>query len=103
MATFKIDRDRRDALVLRATAVFAGTAALLSVVGGSYLTALLTGLVTASLWLLIRRSGRIILTDSELDRLREAELSLATDTAPHEAARELAQHASELLGARSAV
>lgn len=103
MATFKIDRDRRDALVLRATAVLAGVAALLSLVGGEYLTALLAGLVTVSLWLLIRRSGRIILTDSELDRLREAELALASATAPHEAARELAQHAIELLGARSAV
>ncbi|MDE0803504.1 MAG: ATP-binding protein, partial [Acidimicrobiales bacterium] len=41
--------------------------------------------------------------DSELDRWREAELSRASATAPHEAARELAQHAIELLGARSAV
>lgn len=103
MATFGIDRDRRDALVLRATAVLAGVAALLSLIGGDVVIAVLGSIVTASLVVVLRHSGRIILTDSELDRLRDAELALGKVTDPHEAARELAEHAIELLGARSAV
>ncbi|WP_436794743.1 ATP-binding protein [Actinospongicola halichondriae] len=103
MASLKIDRDRRDALVLRATAVLAGIATLLSILSGELLTALLAALVTVSIWLVIRRSGRIMLTDGELDRLRQAELALGAVTDPHDAARELAEHAIQLLGARSAV
>lgn len=103
MANFKIDRDRRDALVLRATAFLAGAATLLSLLSGKWLTALLAALVTGSIGLVIGRSGGIILTASELDRLREAELALGKVTDPDDAARELAEHAIELLGARSAV
>ena len=103
VATLRFDRDRRDALVLRVTAILAGVATLLSLFSGEFLTATLAALVTASVWLVIRRSGRIILTDSELDRLRDAELALGKVTDPHEAAKELAEHAIELLGARSAV
>ncbi len=103
MATLKIDRDRRDALVLRATAALAGVATVVSIVGGDVLPALLAALVTISIGLVIGRSGGIMLTDGELDRLRQAELALGAVTDPHDAARELAEHAIGLLGARSAV
>ncbi len=103
VAILNIDRDRRDALVLRATAALAGVVALLSIVAGRLVTALLATIVAVSLWLIINRSGRISLTGSELDRLRQAELSLASVADPDEAAEELAEHAIQLLGARSAV
>lgn len=103
VATLSLDPDQRDALVLKAATGLSGLGVLGALVSGSLPLAGLGALVTAALVLLVRRSGRVMLSDAELDRLRVAELALARVTDPHEAARELAEHAIELIGARSAV
>lgn len=103
VATWRLDDDQRDALVLRAAAVCGSVATVAALVAGALPAAALAALTTAALGFVVGRSGRITVTDDELDRLREAELALARVTDPHEAARELAGHAIELIGARSAV
>jgi PAS domain S-box-containing protein len=99
----QIDRDQRDRLVLLATAVASAVATVAALVSGALLAALLTAVAAASLVVMVRRTAGISLTDTELDRLRVAELALSKATDTQEAARELADHAIELLGARSAV
>lgn len=97
------DTDQHDKAILLGLVVFAVATALLCALAGEWLATGLALVVTAGLTFVIRRSGRIILTDAELDQLRSAELALGRATDPHEAARELADHAIALLGARSAV
>lgn len=103
MGPLRVDTDQHDNLVLITVAALATLTAVLSAFAGEWWPAGFSLLVVAGLVLVIRRSGRIILTDSELDQLRSAELALGRATDPYEAARELADHAIALLGARSAV
>ena len=103
VATFGLDDHQRDALALRGAAVLAALATLAALWSGALVGAAFAALAGMVLALLVRRSSRISLTDRELDQLRDAELALSTVTDPHEAARELAEHAIALLGARSAV
>lgn len=103
MGPLRVDTDQHDNLVLIAVASLTAATTVLSAFAGEWWPAGLSLLVVAGLVLAIRRSGRIILTERELDQLRSAELSLGRATEPYEAARELADHAIALLGARSAV
>jgi PAS domain S-box-containing protein len=86
-----------------AAAVLAAATAAVAVAQGSLVAAALAAVVTVLVVLDVRRRSHVTLTGSELDRLREAELALSRATDTHEAARELAEHAIALLGARSAV
>jgi PAS domain S-box-containing protein len=97
--------DQHQQAVLRhgAVAVTAALAAVVAAVQGNLLAALLAGLAGGLGALEVRRRGSVTLTGTELDRLREAELALASASDTQEAARELAEHAIALLGARSAV
>jgi PAS domain S-box-containing protein len=97
--------DQHQQAVLRhgAVAVTAALAAVVAAVQGNLLVALLAGLAGGLGALEVRRRGSVTLTGTELDRLREAELALASASDTQEAARELAEHAIALLGARSAV
>ncbi|MCO8128099.1 ATP-binding protein [Acidimicrobiia bacterium EGI L10123] len=97
------DPHQRGALLQGATAVLAVVAVVVALVQGAVLTAAVAAVVAALVGLEVRRRGQVTLTAPELDRLREAELALARATDTHEAARELAEHAIALLGARSAV
>jgi PAS domain S-box-containing protein len=101
--SLQLDTDQRDRLALAICAVAALIAGGLAVGGGAP-TAAVPALVAAIvLVVMVRRTGRIMLTDGELDQLRSAELALSRATGTEEAARELADHAIALLGARSAV
>jgi len=96
------DPHQQAALLQGAVAVTAGLGGVVALAQGSPLAAALAaaaGLAALDL----RRRGGVTLTGSELDRLREAELALAGATDTEEAARQLAEHAIALLGARSAV
>jgi PAS domain S-box-containing protein len=97
------DPHQRGALLQGAAAVLAVVAVVVALVQGALLTALVAAAVAALVGLEVRRRGQVTLTAPELDRLREAELALSRATDTHEAARELAEHAIALLGARSAV
>ncbi|HSP05383.1 MAG TPA: ATP-binding protein [Acidimicrobiales bacterium] len=97
------DPHQRGALLQGAAAVLAVVAVVVALVQGAMLTALVATVVAALVGLEVRRRGQVTLTAPELDRLREAELALSRATDTHEAARELAEHAIALLGARSAV
>lgn len=103
MATRLPDPHPRGALVQGAAAVLAAATAAVAVAQGSLVAAALAAGVTVLVVVDVRRRGHVTLTGSELDRLREAELALSRATDTHEAARELAEHAIALLGARSAV
>ncbi|MFP5578775.1 MAG: ATP-binding protein [Acidimicrobiia bacterium] len=103
MATRLPDPHPRGALVQGAAAVLAAATAAVAVAQDSLVAAALAAGVTVLVVLDVRRRGHVTLTGSELDRLREAELALSRATDTHEAARELAEHAIALLGARSAV
>lgn len=96
--------DHERSTVLVGGAVAAATlTAVLAVAQGAVIPAV-TALVAVGLLVAqVRRSGRVSLTDDELDRLRVAELALSRATDTREAAEELADHAIALLGARSAV
>jgi len=91
------------ALVPGAVGSLAGAAAVVSLGQGSAAGAVLAAAAGGLAVLDWRRRGHVALTGSELDRLREAELALASAGSTHEAARQLAEHAIALLGARSAV
>ncbi|MFP5322967.1 MAG: ATP-binding protein [Acidimicrobiia bacterium] len=97
------DQHQQAVLVTGATAVLAGIGAVVALVQGSVLAAALAAGAGALAGVELRRRGRVSLTGSELDRLRLAELALASAATTQEAAQELAGHAIELLGARSAV
>lgn len=97
------DPHQRGALLQGAAAVLAVVTVVAALVQGALLTALVAAVVAALVGLEVRRRGQVTLTAPELDRLREAELALSRATDTHEAARELAEHAIALLGARSAV
>ena len=97
------DPHQRGALLQGAAAVLAVVAVVVALVQGALLTALVAAVVAALVGFEVRRRGQVTLTAPELDRLREAELALSRATDTHEAARELAEHAIALLGARSAV
>ena len=99
----QLDTEQRERAVLVACAVASAGATAFALLAGALVAALLTAVTTAALVLMIRRTVGITLTGTELDQLRVAELALARATETHEAARELADHAIELLGARSAV
>ena len=99
----QLDSDQRDRLFLVATAVASAAATVAALVGGALIAGALAAAATAALVVMVRRTSGISLTDTELDRLRVAELALSKATDTQEAARELADHAIELLGARSAV
>ncbi len=103
MDLLKLDIERRDDVAVVLAAALSIVVVLLSLFTGAFLPALLAATTTAALIVVLRRSDRIMLTDSELDQLRSAELSLGRATDPHEAATELAEHAVALLGARAAV
>lgn len=103
MATRLPDLQQRSTLFLGAAAACAAVAAVIAAAQGAVVAAVLAAVVTALLMADIRRRGHVTLTGPELDRLREAELALSRATDTHEAARELAEHAIALLGARSAV
>jgi PAS domain S-box-containing protein len=103
MATRLPDPHQRGTLVQGATGIGAALAAVVAFAQGSLVAAALAAIATALVILEARRRGQVSLTGTELDRLREAELALARATDIHEAARELAEHAIALLGARSAV
>jgi PAS domain S-box-containing protein len=97
------DPHQRGALVQGAAAVFAVVTVVVALVQGAVLAASVAAVVAVLVGVEVRRRGQVTLTAPELDRLREAELALARATDTHEAARELAEHAIALLGARSAV
>ena len=99
----QFDTEQRERTVLLAGAVTSAGAAVLAFVDGAMVAGVLAVVATAALVVLIRRTVGVSLTGTELDQLRVAELALARATDTHEAARELADHAIELLGARSAV
>ena len=103
MATRFPDPHQRGALLQGAGAVLAVVAVVVALVQGALLTAAIASVVAILVGLEVRRRGQVTLTAPELDRLREAELALSRATDTHEAARELAEHAIALLGARSAV
>ncbi len=103
MATKLPDLQHRGALLQGAAAVLACAAGVVAVVQGAMVAAVVAVLVAGLLVVDARRRGHVSLTGHELDRLREAELALSRATDTHEAARELAEHAIALLGARSAV
>ncbi len=103
MGKFALDHDQRNVVILGASAGGAAIAAVVAAAQGALLAAVIAGAVAALLTVEVRRSGRVTLTDTELDQLRQAELALARVTDSHAAAKELAQHAIALLGARSAV
>lgn len=103
MGKFALDHDQRNVVILGVSAGGAGSAAVLALFQGAWLPAFLALAVAALLTVEVRRSGRVTLTDAELDQLRAAELALASVTDSHAAAKELAEHAITLLGARSAV
>lgn len=97
------DPHQRGAFVQGAAAVLAVVTVVVALAQGAGLAAGVAVVVAALVGLEVRRRGQVTLTAPELDRLREAELALARATDTHEAARELAEHAIALLGARSAV
>jgi len=97
------DPQQQAALVPGAIGVLAGSGALVALAQGSVAGAVLAAAASGLSAVEWRRRGRVTLTGSELDRLREAELALAGAGSTQEAARELAEHAIALLGARSAV
>ena len=103
MATRLPEPHQRGALVQGAAAALAVATAIVAAVQGSPVAAVLAAVIAGLLVVDARRRGHVSLTGSELDRLREAELALSRATDTHEAARELAEHAIALLGARSAV
>ena len=103
MGTLQLDTDQPERLLLGACAVGVAVTAAAALAAGAVVAAVLAIPVAVGLVVMIRRTGRIMLTGTELDQLRVAELALARATDTHEAARELADHAIELLGARSAV
>lgn len=103
MATRFPDPHQRVALAQGATAVLAVVAVVAALVQGAVLAALVAAVVAVLVGVEVRRHGQVTLTAPELDRLRDAELALSRATDTHEAARELAEHAIALLGARSAV
>ena len=103
MPSLQLDTDQRDRLALAVCAVAATIAGGLALAGGAPTAALPALLAAVVLVVMVRRTGRIMLTDAELDQLRSAELALSRATGTEEAARELADHAIALLGARSAV
>jgi len=97
------DQHQRAVLAQGAAGVVAALAVFVALVQGAALAAGLAAVVVALLAVEWRRRGHVTLTGPELDRLREAELALARAGDTHEAARQLAEHAIALLGARSAV
>jgi len=97
------DQHQQAALVPVAIGSVAGLGAVTSLVQGSVLGAALAAGAAALSGLELRRRGKVTLTGPELDRLRAAELALASAGSTEEAARQLAEHAIALLGARSAV
>ncbi len=99
----QLHNDQREGVVLVAAAVASGVVAVACAAIGAPVLAVLALGVAGAVWVVLRRSGRIILTEDELDQLRSAELALGRATDPHEAATELAGYAIDLLGARSAV
>lgn len=103
MATRLPEPQHRGALVQGAAVVLACIAGVAAAAQGAPLGALLAVVAAALIVADARRRGHVSLTGVELDRLREAELALSRATDTHEAARELAEHAIALLGARSAV
>ncbi len=103
MGTMHRHSDQRDGIVLVVAAVVSGVVAVACAAIGAPVLAGLALVVAGAVLVVIRRSGHIMLTEGELDQLRAAELALGRATDPHEAATELAEHAIDLLGARSAV
>ena len=103
MATRLPDPHQRAALVPAAAGVLAAAAAVVAAAQGALVASMLVAVVGVLVVVDLRRRSSVSLTGSELDRLREAELALSRATDTHEAARELAEHAIALLGARSAV
>ncbi len=95
--------DRIPGLVRRGLAVLAATATILAVAQGAGLTALVCLVVSVGLAWEARRAEHVSLSAAELDQLQEAELALASAADTAEAARQLAEHATSLLGARAAV
>jgi PAS domain S-box-containing protein len=103
MATRLPDPHQRAALVPAAAGVLAAATVVVAAAQGSLAAAGLATVVAVLVAAHLRHRGHVTLTGPELDRLREAELALSRATDTHEAARELAEHAIALLGARSAV
>jgi PAS domain S-box-containing protein len=97
------DQHQQAMVVPVAIGILAALAALAALVQGSVLGAVLAAGAGALAALDLRRRSGVTLTGPELDRLREAELALASAADTEEAARQLAEHAIALLGARSAV
>jgi PAS domain S-box-containing protein len=97
------DQHQRAVLGQWAAAIASALAAVVAVVQGSPLAAVLALVAGALVAIELRRRRQVSLTGPELDRLREAELALARAGDTQEAARQLAEHAIALLGARSAV
>lgn len=103
MALRAPDQHQRSVLGQWTAAVASTLAAVVAAVQGSPLAAVLALVAGTLVVLELRRRGQVSLTGPELDRLREAELALARAEGTQEAARQLAEHAIALLGARSAV
>lgn len=97
------DPHQQAALLQGAVAVTAGLGGVVALAQGSPLAAALGAAAAGLAALDLRRRSNVTLTGSELDRLRDAELALAGAADTEEAARQLAEHAIALLGARSAV
>lgn len=103
MSALLPDQHQRVVLAQGAAGAAAALAVVVALVQGAPAAAGLAAVVLALLAVEWRRRGHVMLTGPELDRLREAELALARAEDTHEAARQLAEHAIALLGARSAV
>ena len=103
VATKLPDPHQQAALLQGAVAVTAGLGGVVALAQGSPLAAALGAAAAGLAALDLRRRSSVTLTGSELDRLRDAELALAGAADTEEAARQLAEHAIALLGARSAV
>ncbi len=103
MATLLPDHHQRAVVAQGAACGLALLGTVVAIAQGAVLAAVVGVVVAAILANELRRRAHITLTGSELDQLREAELALAGATDTHQAARQLAEHAITLLGARSAV
>lgn len=103
VATKLPDRHQQAALLQGTVAVTAGLGGVVALAQGSPLATALGAAAAGLAALDLRRRSSVTLTGSELDRLRDAELALAGAADTEEAARQLAEHAIALLGARSAV
>lgn len=103
MGPIRFDTDQRERFALAACAVLCAAGSVAAFADGTPTVGAVTLVAGLILVALLGSARRISLTDQELDQLRSAELALSRATDTHEAARELADHAIELLGARAAV